>query len=290
METGLEAPEVHPRPRVSRLASLFWSLVASVRYIMQTEVHVYAFSIAANVLLSFFPFLIVCMSLGRLFNQDMTGTLKLAMSDVFPDALGIFMNRNLPSPQKVEVLSLCILLFSANGIFEPLEVALNRVWGIEKNRSFLRNQIVSLGLVFVCGSLALLSLAITAMRANTVTHFAVERWVSALFYKSAAIPVTVLILFLIYRYLPNGRPPVQRVFPAAIGVGVLLEVLKSMNVWLWPTFETKLEREYGVFHNSATLIFLSFLTSMLVLAGAEWAARGHKLGPGRRDGQPEHHR
>jgi len=26
-----------------------------------------------------------------------------------------------------------------------------------------------------------------------------------------------------------------------------------------------------------TLIFLGFITSMLVLAGAEWAARGHRL-------------
>ena len=35
------------------------------RYWMQTEVHVYAFSVAANVLLSFFPFLIVILSLSR---------------------------------------------------------------------------------------------------------------------------------------------------------------------------------------------------------------------------------
>src|SRR6202050_2809664 len=34
-------------------------------YLMETEVHVYAFSVAANVLLSFFPFLIVTMSLSR---------------------------------------------------------------------------------------------------------------------------------------------------------------------------------------------------------------------------------
>ena len=32
---------------------------------MHTEVHIYAFSVAANVLLSFFPFLIVMLSLPR---------------------------------------------------------------------------------------------------------------------------------------------------------------------------------------------------------------------------------
>ena len=35
------------------------------RYWMQTEVHVYAFSVAANVLLSFFPFLIVMLFFSR---------------------------------------------------------------------------------------------------------------------------------------------------------------------------------------------------------------------------------
>ena len=37
----------------------------TLRYWMQTEVHVYAFSVAANVLLSFFPFLIIMLSLSR---------------------------------------------------------------------------------------------------------------------------------------------------------------------------------------------------------------------------------
>src|SRR5204863_9573730 len=113
------------------------------RYWMQTEVHVFAFSIAANVLLSFFPFLIVCVSLGGAVFQHQTviDTLDLALRDIFPTAMGDFMRHNLPAPQPVELLSILILLFAANGIFEPLEVALNKVWGIRKNRSFLRNQI-----------------------------------------------------------------------------------------------------------------------------------------------------
>ena len=41
-----------------------------------------------------------------------------------------------------------LLLFTANGIFEPLEVALNRAWGEVKNRSYLRNQMVALGMIF----------------------------------------------------------------------------------------------------------------------------------------------
>lgn len=268
-----------PSPAGPLLRRFYRGLALTFRYWMQTEVHVYAFSIAANVLLSFFPFLIVCVSLGRLaFNQQsVVAAIDLALADFFPSAMGDFMHRNLPYPQPVELLSIFILLFSANGIFEPLEVALNKAWGIHTNRSFVKNQVISLVLIFVCGTLALASLALAAVRVGTVTGFAVERWVTTFFYKSLAVPITVLVLYLIYRYLPNGRPPVSRVLPAAIGVGVLLEVLKTINMWIWPAFDAKLQREYGVFRYSATLIFLSFLTSMLVLGGAEWAARGHRL-------------
>lgn len=261
------------------------------RYWMQTEVHVYAFSVAANVLLSFFPFLIVTMSLSRLFFSERAtvGAINLALRDYFPDAFGQFLGRNLPQRGPTQAISIVLLLFTANGIFEPLEVALNRIWGIDKNRSFFRNQLVSLGLIFICGGLVLCSLMLTALNQesfhtgsfspgwiqNGVARGAT--WVSLLFFKIAAVPLSVLVLFLVYRYLPNGRPPMKRVLAAAIGVGLLMELLKYVVALTWPGFQPKLAREYGVFQYSVTLILLGFLSSLLVLAGAEWSARGHRL-------------
>jgi len=159
----------------------------------------------------------------------------------------------------------------------PLEVALNKVWGIQKNRSYLHNQFVSLLLIFSCGTLALLSLGITELRVGSSSGLRIEQWTSILVFKLAAVPLTSLMLFLIYRYLPNGRPPLSRVIAAAIGVGLLLEGLKYLNILIWPWVDARIQREYGVFRYSATILFLSFLASMLVLAGAEWAARGHQL-------------
>src|SRR5258708_36037357 len=128
----------------------------TLRYWMQTEVHAYAFSVAANVLLSFFPFLIVGLSLGRLIfpEQAVLGAINLALRDYFPDVLQQFLVRNLPSQGPLPAISIVLLLFTANGVFEPLEVALNHVWGIRKNRSFLLNQVVRLGVIFICGGLA----------------------------------------------------------------------------------------------------------------------------------------
>jgi len=259
------------------------ALAPTLRYWMQTEVHVYAFSVAANVLLSFYPFLIVMMSVSRLFFNEHTTVvaIQLALRDYFPESFTNFLytkgqHENLPLRGSTEVVSMVLLLFTANGIFEPLEVALNRAWGIHKNRSFFRNQLVSLALIFACGLLALLSMLLTGMNQRSIRGISVTI-LPELFFKLAAVPIAVLVLFLIYFFLPNGRPPTKRVVAAAIGVGVLLEVLKYFNKLVWPWFQRKLETEYRIFQYSVSLIFLGFLASMLVLAGAEWAARRHRF-------------
>lgn len=261
-----------------RVASAF---APTFRYWMQTEVHVYAFSVAANVLLSFYPFLIVLMSLSRLFFDQRTtiATIQLALRDYFPDSFTSFLytkgqHENLPTHHSAELVSILLLLFTANGIFEPLEVALNRVWGITKNRSFFRNQLVSLALILACGTLALLSMALTAMNRPWAGNML---GLDTLFFKMAALPVAVLILFLVYFFLPNGRPPLNRVVASAVIVGLLLEVMKYVNKLWWPWFQRKLESEYRIFQYSVALIFLGFLAAMLVLAGAEWAARGQSI-------------
>jgi membrane protein len=262
------------------------ALRPTLRYWMQTEVHVYAFSVAANVLLSFYPFLIVMMSVSRFFFKEQTtvSAIQLALRDYFPDSFTSFLytkgqHENLPPRRATEIASIILLLFTANGIFEPLEVALNHVWGIRKNRSYFRNQLVSLGLIFACGTLALGSMSLTALNTSPERGWfgITAAFLPALFFKLAAIPMAVMILFLIYYFLPNGRPPVKRVLAAAIGVGLLLEGFKYFNKLVWPWFQRKLENEYRIFQYSVSLIFLGFLASMIVLAGAEWAARGHRI-------------
>lgn len=251
---------------------------------MQTEVHVFAFSTAANVLLAFFPFLIVMMSVSRLvFDQQTTiASIDTAMRDFFPDALGKFLLNNLPVRAHVQAVSLVLLLFTANGIFEPLEVALNHVWGVAKNRSFFRNQMVSLALIFACGGLGLFSMMLTGLNhVSAQSMMGFGDWIPTLFFKLAAVPITVIVLFLIYYFVPNfsgslQRPPSNRLIAAAIVIGVLMEALKYVNKLVWPWFFRKLTNEYGVFKYSVTLIFIGFVSTMLLLAGAEWAARGHR--------------
>jgi len=110
---------------------------------------VYAFSMAANILLSSFPFFIVMVTICRYLLQwdAAEQAIYIALNDYFPDSdFGKYIIRNLKvvvdQRGPFQLVSVLLLLFTANGIFEPLEVALNRAWGITKNRSYLRNQLV----------------------------------------------------------------------------------------------------------------------------------------------------
>lgn len=254
----------------------------TLRYWMETEVHVYAFSIAANVLLSFFPFLIVMVALCRQFHwPGAEQAIYFALNDYFPTEVSGFVQRNLGATLwqqgPLQFFSVFLLFFTANGIFEPLEVALNRAWGVTHNRSFLKNQVVSLGLIFVCGALALLSAALTAANRDALTALTGVAKISALmaeiFFKAAAVPMSILVLFLVYWLLPNRKIEPRAVVLPSIAIGLSLEAMKYVNVLTWGWFGQKLQREYGPFYRSVAIVLWSFFASLLVLAGAEWTAR-----------------
>ena len=248
---------------------------------METEVHVYALAISASALLSFYPFLSVMLSFCHnvLRWPAATNAIYLALNDFFAPDAGAFFSRNLQPwmLDKIQLTSMFLLMFTANGIFEPIEVALNRAWGITKNRSYVRNQLVSLGLIFVCGALALASLMFSAANAQWLKSWigsdaSLLTWLQVLCFKLAAVPMTILALFLIYWLLPNRKIDPRSVAGTAIFVGLALETLKYINLLIWPLLKNKLEREYNIFQYSVTIVLWSFVASMIVLAGAYWTA------------------
>src|SRR5258707_1381491 len=74
-----------------------------------------------------------------------------ALNDYLPGEMAAFIKRNLSMKGDLHLGSMVLLLFTANGIFEPLEVALNRAWDVKYNRFYLKNQLVALGMIFACG-------------------------------------------------------------------------------------------------------------------------------------------
>ncbi|MGC8795354.1 MAG: YihY/virulence factor BrkB family protein [Bryobacteraceae bacterium] len=283
--------------RFPQWRELWARLRPTVDYWLQTEVHVYALAIAASFMLSFFPFLIVMASLCRwvLRWPAGAGAVYAALNEYFPGEMGDFIVNNLrvivQERGALPLVSLALLLFTANGIFVPLEVALNRVWGVAENRSYWRNQALSTALALACGTLALVATILTGMNVRLFRSIfgAGPRWVETagvLSLKLGAIPLWPLTLLLVYWRLPNRRVDWREVAPVATVVGLLLQLMQYVNLATWPLWRAKVRHEYGPFYYSVSILMWSFLGAMVVLAGAEWAARRERVhnGGGLKDG------
>jgi YihY family inner membrane protein len=251
---------------------------------MRTEVHTFAFSVAANAILSFFPFVVLIMTLiRRLFRSRVMADVVIQLLRDYLPAGQDFVIRNLNAMvnarHRAQIVSLSILLVTSSGVFLPLEVALNRIWRFPNNRSYLGNQVVSFGLAFACGALALVSIALTAGPVAFM-EFVLRGYgsgfvhaVGFLMMKLFALAASIGIFFLIYWVLPNGKVPARAVLPAAIIMGLLSEALKYAYILALPWLN--FQEVYGPFALSVSLMFWAFLSGLLLLAGANLSAEEH---------------
>jgi YihY family inner membrane protein len=278
-------PQPPARPRAG--AGLWGQVVSLARYLAQTEVHTYAFSVAANAILSLFPFIVLMFTLARrVFHSQ-------SMENVIGDMLRYFLPANqdfvvrnmslLAHPRgEVQIASVVMLLVSSTGVFLPLEVALNRVWGVTRNRSYVMNQLVSLGLALAVGLLALTSIAFTAAQNEILTLLFFGKTNNIFFsffehvflYISAAF-LSIAIFFVIYWVLPNRKLPLRAVLPTAIMTGLIWEGAKVVYVKVLPWLD--LRSVYGPFSVSVSLMMWAFLTGLLLLAGAQSSATRYAL-------------
>ena len=255
---------------------------STMQYLLRTDVHTFAFSVAANAILSFFPFVLLLLTLiRRVFHSRVMYDVVVSLLRDYVPAGPEYVIRNLnalvDARQRAQVFSLVMLLITSTGIFMPLEVALNRIWGFRNNRSYVGNQAISLGLTFASGSLALLSVWATAGNVTFLKNalhghgmWFVEL-VGFISMKIFAIAASIAIFFLIYWLLPNGKVPARAVLPTAMLMGLLSEALKYAYIFALPWLN--FGEVYGPFAISVSLMFWAFLSGLLLLTGAHLSAR-----------------
>jgi membrane protein len=288
-EVPLAGVPAAPKPpeTLRRGAGLGAEVVSLARYMAQTEVHTYAFSVAANAILSLFPFIVMMFTVARLvFHSTALESAIAAMIRYFLPAGQQFVTKNMEivahAHSGVRVASVIMLLISSTGVFLPLEVALNRVWGIPKNRSYVMNQLVSLGLAAGIGMVAMVSVCITAAQQSVLrilflghTENMFFSFVSHWLLQISAAGASILLFFLIYWVLPNRRLPIRAVLPTAVVIGLAWEVAKMLYIAALPWMD--LQKVYGPFSVSVSLMLWAFVTGLLLLAGAHYSASRHAM-------------
>jgi YihY family inner membrane protein len=262
-------------------------VVALGRYMTRTEVHTYAFSVAAQVILSLFPFIVLLLTLSRsvFHSTRMVNVVSQMMTNFLPNNQE-FVMRNMRvlafAHTQTKVFSVVMLLVTATGVFLPLEVALNSVWGVTENRSYLHNQLVSLGLATGVSLLAMASVGLSAAQRPVMyflffghTHNVVFGLVARGFLKICAGVASVGLFLLIYWGLPNRKVPARAVLPTAIVMGLLWELAKYLYMLALPHLD--FHAVYGPFEVSVGLIVWAFISGLLLLAGAYVSATRQAL-------------
>ena len=253
---------------------------ALISYLLDSEVHTFAFSVAANAILSFIPFIVLLytLSLSVFHSREMAGVVN--------DIVNLFMPSNQDFVEKglvaavprhgVQALSMVMILISCTGIFLPLEVALNQAWGIAKSRNYLLNQLVAFGLAIAMVGLALLSILLNTIEKTVVafillqhTDWFIYGWVNYAWLAISTGAACIVFLFLFYWLLPNRKVPWRPVLRTSIWTGLVWLAAKYAFVAILPHMDLK--ALYGPFYVSVGLLFWAYASGLILFAGAQFS-------------------
>ncbi|HTV09830.1 MAG TPA: YihY/virulence factor BrkB family protein [Candidatus Aquilonibacter sp.] len=282
------SPALDAAPAVPVSESGTWEQIKALGYYLtKTEVHTYAFSVAAQAILSLFPFIVLLLTISEhvFHSAKMTNVVSEMMTNFLPNNQAFVMRnmRLLATPHaKTRIVSIIMLLITATGIFLPLEVALNSVWGVKKNRSYIENQLVAIVLAAGVALLALASVALSAAQRTVLdwvffghTQNALFALIARGFLQIVALLASIALFFLIYWWLPHRKVPALAVLPTAVVMGLLWTAAKYAYIFALPHLD--FAAVYGPFEVSVGLMVWAFISGLLLLGGAYVSATRHAL-------------
>jgi membrane protein len=276
---------------------------ALIAYLLDSEVHTFAFSVAANAILSFIPFVVLLYALAlRVFHSSPDGPMVVVVNDMVnyflptvtkdPNWLtsSIKAAAELSTRHGIQVLSLVMILISCTGIFLPLEVALNQAWGVTKSRNYIYNQTIAFGLALLMVGLAVGSMLVNVSVDNVLATVLVhpgDNWFyktlkysyDGLSYMWLAISTgaaSIFFFFTVYYVLPNRRVPWRPVLRTSIVTGLIWLFSRFIFVAVLPHIDLK--ALYGPFYVSVGLLFWSYISGLILFAGAQFSVKRQGIG------------
>jgi membrane protein len=174
------------------------------------------------------------------------------------------------------VIGLATALWGAAGAFSSVGAALNQVWRVEEGRGFVKHKLHNLGwtlllivlaivtcvLLFLGGGLAGDVLGVIGLGDTAVAVWGVARW-------PAALLAAMLIYAVVYYAAPNVEiRRWQYITPGAV-FGVTLWIVASGAFFLYVSKFSSYSATYGAFSTVVILLIWLYLTSAVLLLGAE---------------------
>jgi len=259
-------------------------------YLLDSEVHTFAFSVAANAILSFIPFIVLLYTISNsVFGSPRMAGVVTDMVNYFLPSVASknWLAMHLASTaakQGVTFFSLLMILIACTGIFLPLEVALNQAWGVLKSRNYLANQVVAFGLAILMVILGMGSVLLNAAARAVLsflfvhqTNIRVIDFVLNITYKGTSFLLltittgiaSILFFLAVYWLLPNRKVSWRSVLRPSIYTGLIWLVSRYLFVLVLPHLD--LEALYGPFFISVGLIFWAYVSGLILFAGAQFS-------------------
>ena len=267
---------------------------ALIAYLLDSEVHTFAFSVAANAIISFIPFVVLLytLALSVFHSEAMVGVVNNMVNYFLPSATTtknwvtyyIFHEAVVPLVKQhgTQVFSLVMILISCTGIFLPLEVALNQAWGVSKSRNYIYNQIIAFGLALLMVALAVISMALNVAvdsslplvffhHTDNVVFKVVSQSVDFVWLAVSTGVASILFFFAVYYILPNRKVPWKPVLRTSIITGIVWIGSRFIFAAVLP--HLGLESIYGPFFISVGLLFWAYISGLILFAGAQFSVR-----------------
>jgi membrane protein/epoxyqueuosine reductase len=239
-----------------------------VGLLVSREVAVLMSAIAFNVLLCLFPLLLVLVAAAQRLapGGGAAHVLRLLLEELIPfggEVMAASLRQMTSLARGSEILSLLLVVWGSSGVFMPVELVLDRVWGGGGPRRFWKSRLLAFALTVAGGALALLSVAFTLLVRRFGRDWPLVAGSSA---KAAALLLSWALFLLVYRIVPRARIDIRVAARAALWAAVLWEA--SKYAFVWNLGRLQLQTFYGPLALAVALVLWAYVSSVALVFGA----------------------
>ncbi|HJZ70889.1 MAG TPA: YihY/virulence factor BrkB family protein [Vicinamibacterales bacterium] len=258
----------------------------------------YAASIAYYALLSLFPVLLLAFVLLARSAADPTdrSAVFAFVLQYFPaqfDFITTQLDAFATSDTTVGIAGTIALVWGALGVFGAISTAVNYAWGVQKQRSFWKHKLFSFVMLLVAGLILLAALLLISAShvvgatwfAGVLAHFPGLAVLRSLAVSNATTLLFILVVGLIYYFVPNAKVRFRDVWIGAFITGLLWKGALEGLSWYMRDM-TRFTRVNGSI--AAVVVFLVwvYVQAVILLYGAEFTAAYARLRRGRPEDVP----
>jgi membrane protein len=178
------------------------------------------------------------------------------------------------------LVGLIVLAWAASNMFTHARLAFNVIWNTGQPRGIggaVRLRITALAMAIGTGLLLMVATFSDAIVAIIGRYITLLPWSDMLWAVGRPLllsAITVVLVTMLYRFLPRARPSWGDVWPGAIVAGIGWELLKRGFVW-YTTSVADWNAVYGPITGVIGLLLWLYLSAQVLLFGAEFAAGYH---------------